>query len=365
MEPAVRRYLQSIGRRGGQKSRRQLATETARDMVRLREARRAFRRFHTRCFWSTDSDYRRDAERHPMGRRAGHDLRRPGGLGRGGTAMPLTPYQEEVARLLSAHRTFDSYLAGDAAIHLEPQSTRYSNDLDYFHDSVERVATAFTDDARHLAQAGHEVVGRDAACPATSAPRSPQTARARRSNGRTTPRGDSCPRFDTTSSDSSSTRSIWPSTSCWPWRDATRRETFSTSSISIVAPCRWVHCAGRQQARIPGSRRWHCSRFFAGAESTTRRLRATAPHRARRFARAQSAVAGGARPGRRLRAQSAARRSGCLYRPPARLVSWSRSTVRPTRCRISAGQAACCRASSRSAGVEPYGAFGGTASNVT
>ena len=58
MEPAVRRYLQSIGRRGGQKSRRQLATETARDMVRLREARRACHRFNARCFWSTDPDYR-------------------------------------------------------------------------------------------------------------------------------------------------------------------------------------------------------------------------------------------------------------------------------------------------------------------
>ena len=57
MEPTVRKYLQSIGRRGGLKSRRQLAPEAARDMVRLREARRAFRRFHTRCFWSTDPDY--------------------------------------------------------------------------------------------------------------------------------------------------------------------------------------------------------------------------------------------------------------------------------------------------------------------
>ena len=78
-------------------------------------------------------------------------------MGHGRTAMPLTPYQEEIARLLSAHRTFDSYLAGGAAIHLEPQSTRYSNDLDYFHDSAERVATAFTDDTRRLAQAGHDV----------------------------------------------------------------------------------------------------------------------------------------------------------------------------------------------------------------
>jgi hypothetical protein len=31
-------------------------------MVRLREARRAFRRFHTRCFWSFDPDYRVTAQ---------------------------------------------------------------------------------------------------------------------------------------------------------------------------------------------------------------------------------------------------------------------------------------------------------------
>ena len=72
--------------------------------------------------------------------------------------MPLTPYQEEVARLLSANRTFDSYLAGGAAIHLEPHTKRYSNDLDYFHDSVERVATAFADDVQQLDGAGHHVV---------------------------------------------------------------------------------------------------------------------------------------------------------------------------------------------------------------
>jgi hypothetical protein len=71
--------------------------------------------------------------------------------------VPLTPYQEEVARLLSSHRSFDSYLAGGAAIHIEPQTRRYSNDLDYFHDSVERVAEAFTQDDRLLTGAGHAV----------------------------------------------------------------------------------------------------------------------------------------------------------------------------------------------------------------
>jgi hypothetical protein len=56
MDP-VRRYLAEIGRRGGLRSRRRLDPETAREMVRLREARRAFRRFHTRCFWSSPPDY--------------------------------------------------------------------------------------------------------------------------------------------------------------------------------------------------------------------------------------------------------------------------------------------------------------------
>jgi hypothetical protein len=71
--------------------------------------------------------------------------------------MPLTRYQEEVMRLLSSNRSFDSYLAGGAAIHIEPHTTRYSNDLDYFHDSVERLATAFAGDERLLQDAGHEV----------------------------------------------------------------------------------------------------------------------------------------------------------------------------------------------------------------
>jgi hypothetical protein len=73
--------------------------------------------------------------------------------------VPLTPYQEEVARLLSANRSFDSYLAGGAAIHIEPHTTRYSNDLDYFHDSVERVAEAYTTDEQTLRAAGHTVSG--------------------------------------------------------------------------------------------------------------------------------------------------------------------------------------------------------------
>ena len=71
--------------------------------------------------------------------------------------MPLTEFQAGLARKLSAQRTPDSYLAGGAALHLEPNTLRYSNDLDYFHDSVERVAQAFEDDQRVLLEAGYEI----------------------------------------------------------------------------------------------------------------------------------------------------------------------------------------------------------------
>ena len=54
----ISRYLATIGARGGRKSRRALDADTARAMVRVREARRAFRRFRPSCFWS----YRPDLE---------------------------------------------------------------------------------------------------------------------------------------------------------------------------------------------------------------------------------------------------------------------------------------------------------------
>lgn len=48
---SVSAYLARIGRKGGMRSRRRLSSEEAKNMVRLREARRAFRRFHSQCFW--------------------------------------------------------------------------------------------------------------------------------------------------------------------------------------------------------------------------------------------------------------------------------------------------------------------------
>ncbi len=71
--------------------------------------------------------------------------------------MPLTPFQQAVARLLASSRTPDSDLAGGAALHIEPNSLRYSNALDYFNDSAERVLSAFADDQRTLEAAGYDV----------------------------------------------------------------------------------------------------------------------------------------------------------------------------------------------------------------
>ena len=71
--------------------------------------------------------------------------------------MPLTEYQARLARLLSRNRTFDSYLAGGAAILIEPNTTRYSRDLDYFHDSEARVAEAFAADRALLQGEGYAI----------------------------------------------------------------------------------------------------------------------------------------------------------------------------------------------------------------
>jgi hypothetical protein len=71
--------------------------------------------------------------------------------------MPLTDFQKILARLLSVNRTPDSYLAGGAALHIEPNSRRYSKDLDFFHDSEQRVAGAFEEDHILLVGRGYGV----------------------------------------------------------------------------------------------------------------------------------------------------------------------------------------------------------------
>lgn len=54
MNDDMREYLSEIGRKGGKKSRRQLSSQAAKDMVRVREARKIYRKFFAQCFWAFD-----------------------------------------------------------------------------------------------------------------------------------------------------------------------------------------------------------------------------------------------------------------------------------------------------------------------
>ncbi|MFQ5679187.1 MAG: nucleotidyl transferase AbiEii/AbiGii toxin family protein [Gemmatimonadota bacterium] len=71
--------------------------------------------------------------------------------------MPLTDFQRGLLAELASDPTDDRYLAGGAAMHFAPDSTRYSDDLDFFHDSEARVASAFAADRAHLERAGYVV----------------------------------------------------------------------------------------------------------------------------------------------------------------------------------------------------------------
>lgn len=71
--------------------------------------------------------------------------------------MPLTEFQAALGRLLAVNRSEDSYLAGGAAILAAPETQRYSHDLDFFHDSAERVASAYAADHDLLIGHGYRV----------------------------------------------------------------------------------------------------------------------------------------------------------------------------------------------------------------
>jgi len=58
MNSKLKQYFSKIGAKGGRKSRRKLSTADARKMVLVREARRAFRDYYARCFWSFDPNYK-------------------------------------------------------------------------------------------------------------------------------------------------------------------------------------------------------------------------------------------------------------------------------------------------------------------
>jgi hypothetical protein len=67
--------------------------------------------------------------------------------------VPLSRIQLDVLRLLASHRDPESYVAG--ATPLNRDASRYSADIDVFHDREERVAQAAIHDAAALAAAGY------------------------------------------------------------------------------------------------------------------------------------------------------------------------------------------------------------------
>lgn len=69
--------------------------------------------------------------------------------------MPLTPFQRRLLADLTQDRSADSHLAGGAAMHIAPNSLRYSEDLDFFHDSEARVASTFAADRARLDAHGY------------------------------------------------------------------------------------------------------------------------------------------------------------------------------------------------------------------
>ncbi len=71
--------------------------------------------------------------------------------------MPLTPFQKGVARVLAAHRSPESHLAGGAVINRGDTSLRYSHDFDIFHDVAESVALCAEVDEKALQEAGYSV----------------------------------------------------------------------------------------------------------------------------------------------------------------------------------------------------------------
>jgi hypothetical protein len=71
--------------------------------------------------------------------------------------MPLTEFQADIFRVISANRNPESYVAGGIVIHRDAASSRYSRDIDLFHDTSQAVAASARLDSERLRQAGYEV----------------------------------------------------------------------------------------------------------------------------------------------------------------------------------------------------------------
>lgn len=71
--------------------------------------------------------------------------------------MPITPLQADILAIIASNRSPDNYLAGGTVLHFEPNSVRFSRDLDIFHDALAAVAPSFEADRVALAEAGFSI----------------------------------------------------------------------------------------------------------------------------------------------------------------------------------------------------------------
>lgn len=71
--------------------------------------------------------------------------------------MPLTPFQQELLKVLAANRSPDSFVAGETVLNAADNSLRFSKDLDIFHDAQESVRECAERDAETLRKAGYTV----------------------------------------------------------------------------------------------------------------------------------------------------------------------------------------------------------------
>jgi len=71
--------------------------------------------------------------------------------------MPISDFHAQVLTEIAVNRSPDSYLAGATVLHQAPDSPRFSQDLDFFHDIEDRVAQCAEQDAATLTHAGYNV----------------------------------------------------------------------------------------------------------------------------------------------------------------------------------------------------------------
>jgi len=69
--------------------------------------------------------------------------------------MPISDLQADILSCIAVNRSPDSYLAGATVLHRKPKSPRYSQDLDFFHDVSDSIASSAERDAETLQAAGY------------------------------------------------------------------------------------------------------------------------------------------------------------------------------------------------------------------